>query len=244
MRLELLSPLLKTAALHVLSTQNTKLLTLEILKPLDTQLYSATANGKEFTLKSQVKLESGALYMAELKHSDKPEVLSIIKQPKIANKQQFAQPLSLAQAKELLGSKEPFEALKQYAISLISTSSTKDEFVASTNLLLSLYASVATVLIETKDSFSVLQFKKRYNKSNKKSALDFYAYLEFLGPIAGLVWLGEDGVSVEISVAFEQTKQFLQESSSDLPYQININILKNINPLFEPNQNSILDINA
>ena len=109
-------------------------------------------------------------------------------------------------------------------------------------MLLSLQNQTLTIPLNYQGYFSILQFKKRYNKQTKKTAIDFYASLEFLGPISGLIWLNEESISIELSVAFEKSKQFLENRMNDISYSVKISLLERIEPLYSANVECILDI--
>ena len=86
--------------------------------------------------------------------------------------------------------------------------------------------------------------KKRYNKTSKKSQLDFYAALLKLGPISGTVMFIEDEIFIDLDVAFEATKLFLEENLKDIRYKITLHVREDIEPLYHPHTNSLLDINV
>ncbi|DAB29320.1 MAG TPA: hypothetical protein CFH84_10285 [Sulfurimonas sp. UBA12504] len=93
------------------------------------------------------------------------------------------------------------------------------------------------------NSFSLVQFKKRYNTKTKNTYIDFYAALELLGPISGLITLDERVIKIELCVAFVQTKIFLENDLKNFSYNnINIKLVKNIEPLYDTKRSSLLDI--
>jgi len=63
-----------------------------------------------------------------------------------------------------------------------------------------------------------------------------------LGPISGIVSLENESVSVNLNVAFEKTKNFLEENMNQFSYTITITLAQNISPLYEANINSLLDV--
>jgi hypothetical protein len=86
--------------------------------------------------------------------------------------------------------------------------------------------------------------KKRYNKTSKKSQLDFYASLLKLGAISGTIMLLEDEIFIDLDVAFTTTKLFLEANLKDVRYKITLHVRENIDALYQFQTNSLLDINA
>lgn len=150
---------------------------------------------------------------------------------------------TLRDLQTLLKAKNPEQNLKQDLLETLNKASSKEEFSTATSLLLSLHNQTMTIPLNYENFFSVLQFKKRYNKKTKKIQLDFYAALELLGPISGVLILDINEIVVELNVAFEKTKNFLENDMDNISYNVNINILEDIQPLYNLKQNSLLDIN-
>jgi len=66
--------------------------------------------------------------------------------------------------------------------------------------------------------------------------------LEFLGPIAGIITF-DKYIKVEIKVAFESTAFVLLQNKNTLAYDVDIEVISDIKPLYEMKTNLLLDIN-
>ena len=222
-----------------------KLSTVDVLKDLGSDKYTISLDGKKMTAQSQTKLQTSQTYQAEMTLSqDKtPTLNKLVKIPHLLkmlpNSKLHFTPETL---KELLSEKSPHESLKSKLLEHLPNASSKEEFQALSTMLLSLSHNTFTIPLYFQNYFSLLQLKKRYNKEKKRAQLDFYATLELLGPISGVVLLEEGSVFVMIHVAYEKTQEFLKKSSKEFSYPIEIELHKSIEPLFDTKINSLLDI--
>lgn len=226
-----------------------KLLSIDVLKSLGDGKYligEKNSSAKEaFIAQSDKPLTEGEKYWVELSRNKNgtTKIQSPLKQPLFfKNLQNSSVDYSLKDLQNILSSKNPQNQLKQDLMERLSSATSKDEFTATSTLLLSLQSQIFTIPLNLKGYFSILQFKKRYNSQTKKTSIDFYTSLEFLGPISGLIWLHEESVSVELSVVFDKTKQLLQDSMKNISYNIKISIVKTIEPLYSTNLENLLDI--
>lgn len=222
-----------------------KLLSLDVLKSLGDAKYTVSFDGKTLTAQSDKPLSEGAKYWAQLSESktSTPKLSHLFKQPSLLNNfVNHSLEYSLKDLQTLLNSKNPQNILKQTLLEHLSSASSKEEFTNTSTLLLSLHNQTMTIPLSYHNYFSILQFKKRYNKKTKKTQIDFYAALELLGPISGVISLNDSSISVKLNVAFEKTKQLLQNSMKSLSYDAEISVIQAIEPLYYENINSILDI--
>jgi len=149
---------------------------------------------------------------------------------------------SIKDLQTILKSKNPYEITKQDLLEQLDKASTKEEFSSINALLLSIHNQTLTIPLNYNKYFSILQFKKRYNKKIKKTQIDFYAALELLGPISGILTLDVSDATIDLNVAFDKTKNFLENDMNDISYKINT--INKIEPLYDLKLNSILDINV
>jgi len=222
-----------------------KLASVEILKNLGSNKYSVLLESKTLTAQSDKPLSEGAKYWSQITQGKDslPNLSNLVKMPKLLTLFQNApQHYTLKDLATLLNSPKPEATLKQALMEQLTNATSKEEFTNSANLLLSLQNQTMTIPLQYQNYFSILQMKKRYNKKTKKSQIDFYAALEFLGPISGIVSLENESVSVNLNVAFEKTKTFLEENMNQFSYTITITLAQNISPLYEANINSLLDV--
>lgn len=222
-----------------------KLASVDILKALDSGKYSVLLENKTLTAQSDKPLKEGLSYWSQLSQTkaDGVKLSNLLQMPQmLKNFQNTQSDFTLRELQTLLSSTKPESSLKNTLLENLSNASSKDEFVNNSNLLLSLQNNTFTIPITFNNYFSILQFKKRYNKKTKKSQIDFYAALESLGPISGVISLENSDVNINLNVAFDKTKNFLENDMKNLSYNLNISVIDSIEPLYTPNINSLLDV--
>jgi len=224
-----------------------KLANVEVLKSLGDSKYSVLLENKTLTAQSDKPLKEGERYWCQstLKKTETPKLSNLLKMPQmLKNFGRSEVEYTLKDLQTLLHSKKPEEALKGKIIDQLSNATTKEEFISNSNLLLSLQNNTFTIPINLNNYQWILQFKKRYNKKTKKSHLDFYAALEELGPISGIISLENSTLEINLNVAYEKTKNFLEQDMNNFSHHINISLIETIEPLYNANINSLLDINV
>jgi hypothetical protein len=224
-----------------------KLLTVDVTKSLGDEKYLIQTPTKEISATSQKPLQEGLKYWVELgtKPHEMPAISKFLQQPKIL--QEFRNlPLKfdIKELHELLTGKKTIENFKTTLLSHLCNATSKEDFTQFSNLLLSLMQNTLTIPLHHQQYFGLFQMKKRYNKTSKKSQMDFYAALIKLGPISGTVMLIEDEIFIDLDVVFTTTKLFLEENLKDIRYKITVHVRETIEPLYRFQTNSILDINA
>ncbi len=224
-----------------------KLLTVDVTKSLGDGKYILQTPTKEMPATSQKPLQEGLKYWVELgtKQHETPVISKFLQQPKLLQElQNIPLKFDIKELHELLSGKKTIESFKTNLLEHLSSAATKDDFTQVSNLLLSLMQNTLTIPLLFGHSFGVFQMKKRYNKTTKKSQLDFYAALLKLGPISGTIMLLEDEIFIDLDVAFTTTKLFLEANLKDIRYKITLHVRENIEPLYQFQTNSLLDINA
>jgi hypothetical protein len=224
-----------------------KLVSIDVLKSLGDAKYSILLENKTLTAQSDKPLSEGAKYWTQLTQPKdaQPKLSNLVKIPLLFDGLKNSElAYSPKELHTLLTSKKPEAVLKQNLLEQLSLAQNKEDFSNTSTLLLSLQNNTFTIPLTFYNSFALLQFKKRYNTKTKKSHIDFYAALELLGPVSGLISLDEGQINIELSVAFLKTKNFLEDDLKNLSYNVHINLIENIEPLYTVKLNSLLDINV
>lgn len=222
-----------------------KLVSVDILKSLGESKYTVVMENKTITAQSDKPLNEGNKYWAQLAQNKDltPKLSNLLKMPELVNTFKSAGlEYSLKELHTLLNSKKPEALMKQNLLERLSMASSKEEFSSASTLLLSLQNNTFTIPLALHNYFSFVQFKKRYNTKTKKTHIDFYAALELLGPISGLITLDEAEIEISLNVAFIQTKIFLEDDLNNLSYNVHINLQEDITPLYQTNLHTLLDI--
>jgi len=222
-----------------------KLVSVDVLKSLGDGKYTVLLENKTLTAQSDKPLSEGTKYWSQLTQPKNAtaQLSNLKKMPmQLQNFQNSNIEYSLKDLQTLLKSQKPETLMKQNLLEHLSNANTKDEFSSASNLLLSLQNNTFTIPFRLENFFSLLQFKKRYNKKSKRTQLDFYAALEFLGPMSGVVTLEDGAVNINLNVAFDKTKKILEEDMNNFSHDMNISLLENIEPLYNTEINSLLDV--
>lgn len=222
-----------------------KLASIEVLSSLGEGKYSIAMQNKNLTVSSQLPLESQAKYWATLANpkSALPELSSLVKMPSLLAQQNTHIRYEFDFLRELFSKPKPVERLKSSLLEQLAMSTSKEEFKELSTLLLSLQHGVVTLPMLFKGFYGVLQFKKRYNTKNKREHIEFYAALELLGPVSGLISLEDELIELTLNVAYAQTKEFLELHTREFSHALTIALMPSIEPLAELNENrSLLDI--
>jgi len=225
-----------------------KLSSIDVLKSLGDGKYSVLLENKTLTAQSDKPLSSGEKYWVQFTHAkDSTIVLSnLLKAPQLLqNTKNMPIEYSIKDLQTLLNTKDPTSTIKQNLLEHLSSASTKEDFSNISTLLLSLHNQTVTIPLLYHEYLSVLQFKKRYNKKTKKEYIDFYAALDHLGPVSGLLMLENGEINVKLGVAYETTKNFLENNMNNFSHTIQITLQEGIEPLYNTNassSHSILDL--
>ena len=228
----------KTAALL------SKLLDVEVLRSLGENRYLLNIEGRELTALSKQKLTPHEHYLAryETSKNTQPTLSHLVKIPKLFTQLPLLRhsPL-LFEPKDLLRlleSKQTVQNFKETLLKELTTAPSKEHFQALSLYLLSLHQHVLSIPLHFYDTFSLLQFKKRYNKKTKKISLDFYAFFTHIGPVSGVI----SDRKVKMSVTFFETKEYLEKRSAEVGCEIEIEVVDTIAPLYEAKTQRVLDI--
>lgn len=223
-----------------------KLLSVDVLKSLGKGKYTIALGDKTLSAQSDKPLQEGSKYWAQLTQtkSSLPQLSNLVKTPKVFQTfQSLPFELSVKDLQNILSSKQSIQGFKKDILEHLTKASSKEEFSSLSNLLLSLQNNTLSVPMYINMQFYLLQMKKRYNNKTKKTYLDFYAALESLGPISGVISHEGHEIEIDLSVAYEKTKQFLEQDLKNFSYKVNITVQQEIQPLYEnSNTNSLLDI--
>ena len=239
-----INALSKILQVPTLSLSERKLLSkILILNVVDT--HTLSSQKKEFTFSQPHNLKTSKSYWGVIKYkNDKVTLTKNISIPSLIQNLKYSKNLfNLHEIQKVFTSKEAQSTLKNHFLEQLQNSSSRDEFSANFNFLLSLEQNVISVPIKFYENFSLLQFKKRYNKKTKKTSIDFYAALELLGPISGVITSDNTHLQVNLNVAFKQTQTFLQKHIDEISLDVTISLVEEIQPLYEFKTNSLLDIN-
>ena len=241
-------PQIQNLLAELSSSRLSSLLPVEVLvlKKLSPEKYLLQIKDKSFETTTPKPLDVGTKYLASISQDPKSNTLFL----KHFHKMPLKPEQAIYQLDELIShfkkpSKEAITELHSKLLSTLSNSSSKDEFSFFTQLLLGLSQETVSLPFKYTDGFGLVQYKKK-KKQDKQSQdeVQFYAHLQHLGPLDGVVGLQDEQIYIRINVLFEESLTLLQNYKDEfsLESEIQIQLKEEIKPLFVLND-KILDIN-
>ncbi len=197
-------------------------ITIEVLEALEFDRYNLLLGSREFTTKSQKKLELGAKYWGSFGEG-KAGIITISNLIKKPDSLQSSGKFLDIELKEFLTQlskvPSPISTIKDWILeNLAKDETTKDSFMLFSDILLALKESIVHLPLKHNNRCTVLQIKL------EEGYIEFYCAHENLGAIRGFM----QGNSIDICVLFNQTLHFLKESE----ITTNISISKSIEPIY------------
>ena len=204
---------------------------IEVLKNLGMNRYKLLLGTKEFTTKSQKKLERGAKYWGSFGEG-KAGIITIsnlIKKPNFLQNNSGFLDIELSDFLAQIAQVEsPISTFKEWLIENLENDDTKkDKFIIFSDILLALKEDIMHLPLKHNGKSTLLQIKFG------PSYMEFYCAFENLGPMNGYISKG----IFNLNVLFNKTFYFLKKSN----VASNISILKPIEPLYNSDK-LILDL--
>ncbi len=206
-------------------------ITIEVLKSLGMDRYKLLLGTKEFTTKSQKRLERGAKYWGSFGEGKAGiiTISSLIKKPNFLQKNSGFLDIELSEfLTQISNVDSPISTFKEWLIENLANDDTKkDRFLLFSDMLLALKEDIIHLPLQHNGKTTLLQIKlgPKYMK--------FYCAFENLGPMNGYI---SQGV-FNLEVLFDKTYYFLKKSN----IATNISITKPIEPLYNSDK-LILDL--
>lgn len=223
-----------------------KLVSIDVLKSLGNSEYLVSIDNKQLTAHSDKNLPLKSQMWAEVVVKENlPHISKLITKPTSLTDNTFKGfHLNEKEFVNLLHSKEPLTTHKNSIVEHLSHANSKEEFINLSGQLLALNAHTLQIPLQYRASFGLLQMKKRYNDTKKKTSIDFYAALHHLGPISGSIMMLNETIKVHLEVAFKSTQHYLEHDLNFLPehYHLTIVLSDTISSIFEPTNSAILDV--
>ncbi len=204
---------------------------IEVIKTLSMNRYKLLLGTKEFTTKSQKKLERGAKYWGSFGEG-KAGIITISNLCKKPNFLQSDSGFLDIELSEFLAQislvQSPLSTFKEWLIeNLEKDDIKKDKFIIFSDMLLALKENIIHLPLKHNGKTTLLQIKLN------SSYMEFYCAFENLGPMHSYISKGV----FNLDVLYEQTYYFLKKSN----IATNISILKPIEPLYNSDK-LILDL--
>ncbi len=238
---------IQTLLAELSSTRFSSLLPIEalVLKKLSAQSYLLQINNQTLEVTTDKPLETGEKYLVSI-HKDPKNAALILKH---FHKPPLTEDQAIFPLKELIShfqkpSKASLTELHSTLLTRLSTSSNKEEFTLLTQLLFSLTQQTVSLPFNYRGGFGLIQYKKkRKQEKQSQDEVQFYAHLNRLGPLDGIIRLINDDVHIQINVLFEQSRRILEELRNEFSFDngLTIQLKEEISPLFVLND-KILDI--
>jgi hypothetical protein len=211
-------------------------LTITVKKQLNPIRYILQLGKKEVEVKSYTKLEIGTNYKAQINQlNNKIEIKNLSKIPTIFNK--IPKNLNYTIDDLIKENLNDDKGYKHFLLNHLANSSSKNEFLFFTQLLLANNQQIKHLFINEKKKRALMQLKY------KKNRLKFYGFFEHLGAIGGEMFLA-DTIYLNLMVEFQNSLTLINQNIDELK-GIVVNIKQEkIKPLFEVSDNSLLNLKA
>ncbi len=179
-------------------------ITIEVLEALEFDRYNLLLGSREFTTKSQKKLEQGAKYWGSFGEG-KAGIITIsnlVKKPNFLQNSEGFLDIELGEFLTQLSKViSPISTLKEWILeNLAEEKTTKDNFMLFSDMLLALKEGIVHLPLKHNGRTTLLQIRL--------DDMEFYCAFESLGAIRGF----SDGGFFNLHVLFSQTLYFLKNS--------------------------------
>ncbi len=206
-------------------------ITIEVLKSLDFNRYKLLLGTREFTTKSQKKLERGAKYWGNFGEGKNSiiTISNLVKKPSFLQSEDGFLDIELSEfLNQIAQVPSPISTFKEWIIENLAKDETKKStFGLFSEMLLALKNDIIHLPLKNNGKTTLLQVKLG------PGYMEFYCAYENLGPMRGYV---NNGV-FDLDVFFNQTLYFLKKSN----IATNISINKQLEPLYNSDK-LILDL--
>lgn len=215
-------------------------ITITVLESMTLDRYKLLLGNREFTTKSQKKLEKGAKYWGNF-GENKDGIITIsglIKKPSFFQDSSLFLDFELNTILQEIKSLDyPSRFYKNWILENLATKGIdKNTFRALTQMLMALNEQIFHLPMKSGDKPLLMQFSSVINKR-----VDFYIAYENLGPLRGYILNGTANKTVSMDVLYEKSFYFLKKEFEKLDIISYMNIDKNIKPLYDTDK-LMLDI--
>ena len=197
-----------------------------VLKSLGLDRYKLLLGTKDFTTKSQRKLENGAKYWGSFGEGKNGiiTISNLVKKPSFLQKDEGFLDIECTQfLNQIMQVDSPISTFKEWILENLEKDETKKEtFNIFAQMLLALKEQIIHLPLKHKNQINILQIKASNN------TIEFYCAFENLGPMRGLL---SDGV-LNLEVLFSKTQYFLKKQMKESDIVSNISINKQIEPFY------------
>lgn len=197
-----------------------------VLKTLGFDRYKLLLGTKEFTTKSQKKLEKGTKYWGSFGEGKNGIVTisNLVKKPNFLQKEDSSIDIECIEfLSQLILVESPISTFKEWIIENLSNENTdKETFKLLSQMFLALKEDVLHLPLKHNGIHNILQIKI------KKNTIEFYCAFENLGPIKGSFI----GNKLKIDILFNKSYFFLVKEMKKSTIISEININKEIEPFY------------
>lgn len=201
-------------------------ISITVLKSLGLDRYKLLLGTKNFTTKSQRKLEHGAKYWGSFGEGKNGIVTisNLIKKPTFLQNEEYFLDIECTEfLSQIIQVESPISTFKEWILENLEKEETKKtKFSIFTQMLLALKEGIIHLPLKQEGNLNILQLKTSYNQT------EFYCAFENLGPMVGSF---KNGI-LNLEVYFNKTQYFLTKQLNKSDIVSNIIINKQIEPFF------------
>lgn len=222
---------------------------IKVLKKSDANSFLIQLGRHNFTTKSDIPLETGIEYWAQLSQTKEGivQLKRIHPKPKLLQKIEFFK-FEQELFDSIIKNSKTANSIKDQIIQILAHTNSKDEFESLTQMLLSLHNGILTLPIEEKGKKMLLQMRKRAGRKNESesSSIEFYASFNNLGPIEGEILQANQALHLKLKLFYHRSVSILKKYCDNLEGFSSINIIEKesyILPFWDGSEkNYLLDI--
>ncbi|MBE0491054.1 MAG: hypothetical protein IBX44_02260 [Sulfurospirillum sp.] len=208
-------------------------ISITVLERLEMDRYTLLLGNRKFKTKSQKKLRSGAKYWGNFGES-KDGIITIsglLEKPSLFQDGVHFLPFEYQEfMQKLIKQTDAMRVFKEWLIDNLADKNTdRANFMILSDMLLALQKNIFHLPLMGDSKPFLIQFQAYTNE------LEFYLAHENLGPLKGFLIQTKETSSLRLEVFFEKTLYFLQQEFDKINLQADLQIKKNISPLYDKN---------
>ncbi|MGN8538914.1 hypothetical protein ACR9M0_06470 [Helicobacter pylori] len=212
---------------------------LKVLEKQDKDLFLLQVGNRIIPTKSEQELKINQPYFATMQRNQLGDIVlkNLVPAPKILNALDDLPTLEMKQIKEILSAKDntPLKEYKELLSEKLVHAKNPQEFLNTTNMLLSLQSQVLSFVVENERKKAFLQVKA------KKQSVDFYALYPNLGEIGGVIYLKEKEKQLFLKTTLQRTQEVLKEAQNTLLGFSSVEIVCEKTPMLFAFEERLLD---
>lgn len=208
--------------------------------------YLIQMGSQTFQSKSDQPLKPGVEYWGEITHTKEGiiHLKNLHPKPSLLRQETF---FDFEMVEDLAKKSHPVRHFKEHILHLMAQSQSKEHFQNLTSLLLSMHQQILSLPLKYEGRSLLLQMKSRSEKGKEQrsKSVEFYAALNNLGPLEGVVTVQNHLKEVVLRLFYKKSVQWLKGELLRLKGFERVEVLHSshpVLPLWDAEGSALLDI--